>query len=170
MDILSAPSLGFCYQTHLQDADRSDSGEVLELLQFSSSHSSSMQFSLQGIRKKINGVKAITSVKTEEKPCSVFFFSPGMCRCCDRQPYFRNFKSVMVLIESLRPVKIEMVYHLQVNDNSRLVTTRLHNMATKCFRKHCPGNYYTKCFPKHESRKLLHSCSTSVEEISRDFQ
>lgn len=75
MDILSAPSLGFCYQTHLQDADWSDSGEVLELLQFSSSHSSSMQFSLQGIRKKINGVKAITSVKTEGKPCSVFFFS-----------------------------------------------------------------------------------------------
>lgn len=125
---------------------------------------------LRELEKKSMELKQLHQWKQRENLAVFFFFSPGMCRCCDRQPYFRNIKSVMLLIESLRPVKMEMVYHLQVNDNSRLVTTGLHNMATKCFRKHCPGNYYTKCFPKHESRKLLHSCSTSVEEISRDFQ
>lgn len=54
-------------------------------------------------------------------------------------------------------VEMEMMYHLQVNEDSVLVTAGLHNMATKCFHN-------------NESRKLLHSCSTSVEEISRDFQ
>lgn len=171
-DILSAPALGLCYQTHLQDAGWSDSGEVLDLLHYSSSHSSSTQFFLQGIRKikkKSMESKQLHQWKKREKH-KVFFSFHRMCRCSARLPYFRNFRSVMVLIESLRPEKMEIIYHLQVNDDSRLVTTGLHNMAKKCFHKHCPGNCYTKCFPKRESRKLLHSCSTSVEEISRDFQ
>jgi len=52
---------------------------------------------------------------------------------------------------------MEMMYHLQVNEDSALVTAGLHNMATKCFHN-------------NESWKLLHSCNTSVEEISRHFQ
>lgn len=52
---------------------------------------------------------------------------------------------------------MKMMYHLQVNEDSALVAAGLHNMATKYFHN-------------NESRKLLHSCNTNVEEISRDFQ
>jgi len=53
-------------------------------------------------------------------------------------------------------VEMEMMCHLQVNEDSTLATAGLHNMVIKCFS-------YNK------SKKLLHSCNTTVE-ISREFQ
>lgn len=67
----SGPSLGFCYQPHLQDTDWSDA--VWVLLQ-SSSHSSSTQLPPLEVRTKSMELKQITSVGKRGKHFLVLFF------------------------------------------------------------------------------------------------